>query len=185
MPRPHVSVFLAISLDGYIAGPDGDLSWLAVCAGDSTAATGYDALFARVDTLLIGRATYEAVRGFPDWPFAGKRVVVATHRPIAAAHGEVARAGTLEGLLDDLHAEGARAVYLDGGNLVAQGLDAGLVDELTLSLVPVILGGGVPLFRGERARSDWRLVDTRRLPSGLVQVRYRPATAPAEAPAAR
>lgn len=175
---PEVRVFVGISLDGFIAGDGGDLSWLDVCAGESTAATGYDALLATADTLLMGRRTWEAIRGFEPWPYPGKRVAVATHRPLQARHGEQAVSGPVPEMLATLAAQGARVVYLDGGALVSQALDAGCVSELTLSIVPVVLGRGIRLFQGERGRSDWRLVATRDFPSGLVQCRYVPAGPP-------
>ena len=171
-PTPKVAVFLGISLDGFIAGPDGDLSWLDACASESPADTGHDALMARTDTLLIGRRTYDAVLGFPEWPFAGRQVRVLTHRPLQARHGEIACAGELSAVLDELQAAGARQVYLDGGQVVQQALALGRVDELTLSWIPVVLGGGTRLFDAALPRSGWRLAHHRAFASGMVQARY-------------
>ncbi len=95
MDRPVVSVFLAVSLDGFIAGPDGDLTWLDPYATDSTVETGYERLIRDIDTLLMGRNTYEKVLSFDFWPYLGKRVVVLTHRPLSCRHGEMAQAGPL------------------------------------------------------------------------------------------
>jgi len=85
MAHPRCAAFLAVSLDGFIARPDGGLDWLTPFQGEH----GYQAFFSTVDTLLIGRATWEVVQGFPEWPFAGKRVAVLTHRPLQARHGEL------------------------------------------------------------------------------------------------
>ena len=90
-----VTVFLGISLDGFIAGPGGDLAWLSECATESPTDTGYDELMGRTDALVLGRNTYEAVRQFSDWPFEGKRVYVMTHRPLVPAHGEIALQGNI------------------------------------------------------------------------------------------
>ncbi|AQR67584.1 deaminase [Janthinobacterium sp. LM6] len=173
MHKPFVSVFLGISLDGCIAGENGDLSWLAELAPDTPEATGYTALMAQVDTLLIGRTTYDAVLGFAPWPYAGKRVVVLSHRDFAPRHGEQRREGSVREVLRELAEEGCRHVYLDGGAVIRAGLREGVIDSVTLSVLPVVLGKGVRLFEDGLPRSDWRLDGTRQLPSGVVQLRYR------------
>lgn len=173
MKKPFVSVFLGISIDGCIAGENGDLSWLAELAPDSPDATGYTALMEQVDTLLIGRTTYDAVLGFEPWPYAGKRVVVLSHRDFVPRHGEQCRAGSVREVLEGLAKEGCRHVYLDGGAVTRAGLREGVIDSLTLSMLPVVLGKGVRLFEDGLPRSDWRLDHTRQLPSGVVQLRYR------------
>src|SRR5450830_1656946 len=161
MQQAHVSVFLGISIDGCIAGEEGDLSWLAELAPDSPEATGYTALMEQVDTLLIGRTTYDAVLGFEPWPYAGKRVVVLSHRDFAPRHGEQRREGSVREVLAGLAAEGCRHVYLGGGAVIRTGLGEGAADSLTLSVLPVVLGKGVRLFDDGLPRSDWRLDDTR------------------------
>lgn len=172
MQKPFVSVFLGTSIDGCIAGEDGDLSWLAELAPDSPEATGYTALMAQVDTLLIGRTTYDAVLDFEPWPYAGKRVVVLSHRDFAPRHGEERREGSVAAVLAQLAADGYRHVYLDGGAVIRAALREGVIDSLTLSVLPVVLGKGVRLFEDGLPRSDWHLEGTRQLPSGVVQLRY-------------
>lgn len=174
VPRPRTAVFLGISLDGCIAGPSGDLSWLAECAAESTLDTGYDDLMNRVDTHLIGRNTYESVLGFPEWPYAQHQVRVLTNRPMTARFNELACQGPIDQVLTRLAEEGARGVYLDGGQVVRQALEAGVVDELTLSWVPVVLGDGVRLFSGSLSFRRWQLVGSKSFKSGLVQCRYVP-----------
>lgn len=174
MGKPEVTVFLGISLDGYIAGEGGDLSWLSVVESDPPEETGYNALMNRVDTLVLGRNTYDTILGFEAWPYSGKRVVVMTHRELASRHGEAAYDGTVPDLLKTLGAEGCGHVYLDGGTVVREGLAAGVVDEMILSWIPVILGGGIPLFRPGVSMSHWRLEESRVFPSALLQGRYLP-----------
>jgi dihydrofolate reductase len=111
------------------------------------------------------------VLGFDAWPYAGKRVIVMTHRPLAARHGEESFAGTPAALVARLAAAGTRRVYVDGGDVIRQFLAAGLIDDLTLSIIPVLLGDGVPLFGG--AAHGLRLEGTHAFDSGLVQLRYR------------
>lgn len=172
---PKVVVFLGVSLDGFIAGPGGDLSWLADCASESPAETGYNDLMATTDALVLGRNTYDAVRSFNEWPFGTKPVYVLTHRPLNAGHGERAVQGSMEQVLRTVHESGARAVYLDGGDVVRQALQAHLVDELVLSWVPVVLGEGNRLFGEGLPPSCWRLTHSRGFQSGMVQASYRKA----------
>ena len=172
MSRPFVSVFIAQSLDGHIAREDGAIDWLD-CVSMPGEDYGYQAFHAQVDTLVIGRKTYDTVLAFPEWPFDGKRVVVLTHRGIAPHHGERAHAGALAPLLATLHAEGTRHVYLDGGMAIRQGLAENVVDEMILSTVPVLLGRGRPLFDGSVPASTWDLVDSRAYASGLVRNTWR------------
>lgn len=171
--RPIVSAFLALSLDGYIAGPNGDLSWLEPYGTDSPTETGYERLLGEIDTLVMGRNTYEKVLTFGFWPYTGKRVIVLTNRPFAPVYGEIAQDGPLSEVLKDLRGCGSRHVYVDGGQVVCQGLASRLVDEITLSWVPVMLGGGIRLFDGMSDQVAWTVQSVRQLPSGIVQAVYR------------
>ncbi|WP_017786486.1 dihydrofolate reductase family protein [Aeromonas dhakensis] len=172
--RPRVSAFLALSLDGFIAGEGGDLAWLEPYNGDSQDETGYSALMASADTLLMGRNTYDIVSAFPEWFYGDKPVVVLTHRPAAPREHVSFRQGALAQVLDELWQVGSRHLYLDGGELVRQGLQGALVDELILFWVPVTLGRGAPLFAGSLPGA-LKPVSSTVLPSGLVRVVYQPA----------
>jgi dihydrofolate reductase len=164
-----VIVFVGTSIDGFIAEANGGLDFLKPFEGEEH---GYDDFFRSIDTLVVGRATYQTVLGFEAWPYKGKRVVVLTHRPLQPKYGETTHQGELAPLFIRLAAEGARHVYLDGGVAIRQGLRERLVDEMTISTVPITLGAGRPLFGGDVQTTAWRLVSFRQLPSGLVQARY-------------
>jgi dihydrofolate reductase len=167
--RPHCSVYIAVSLDGYIARADGGLDWLSIVErpGEDY---GYKVFFDSVDALVIGRKTYDTVLAFEQWPYETKRCTVVTRSPPASRHGETFHAGSLSSLLDRLATDGVRRVYVDGGALIRSFLAEDLVDDVTLSVIPVLLGSGVPLFGGvERAMT---LVSSRSFPSGLVQLCY-------------
>lgn len=173
MFRARCSVFIATSLDGYIARPDGAIDWLArVELPDED--YGFVAFYASVDALVMGRATYDTARSFPEWPYAGKRVYVLTHRPVEARHGEVFVDGAADDVLGRVSADGATHVYVDGGVTIGQFLRARLIDRLTISVIPIILGAGVRLFNGGEAEHGLELEEARSWPeSGLVQLRYR------------
>jgi dihydrofolate reductase len=183
--RPQCAVFIAASLDGFIARSDGGLDWLSVVERPSED-YGYRAFFDGVDALVMGRRTYDTVLGFDDWPYTGKRCLVLTHAPASPRADEEFVSGAPAVLLDRLGAEGVRRVYVDGGAVIRQFLAAGLVDELTVSLIPVLLGDGIPLFVGggdpaslatpiatpATPTRGLRLVSARSFDSGLVQLRY-------------
>lgn len=173
MTRPRVSVYLGVSLDLRIARTDGRLDWLEQFHDPSVGDYGFAAFFASVDLLMMGRATYDTVLGFPDWPYADKRLVVLSHRPFTPARPTVERAeGSLAPLLERLGREGVRHVYLDGGQLVQQALREGVVDALTLSVVPLVLGSGRPLFVDGLPEARLRLEGVEHFRTGLVQLRY-------------
>lgn len=177
MARPRVSVFIATSLDGFIAREDGSIDFLD-CVNTPGEDYGFAEFFAQVDTVVLGRATWDSVRCFAEWPFTGKHVVVLSRSAITPTHGEQLHAGALAPLLQSLHEDGCRHVYLDGGKVIRQGLVENLVDEMTISLIPVLVGRGRPLFGDTVPASTWSLVDTRGYASGLVQCRWRPRDLP-------
>jgi len=174
MERPRCSGYIAASLDGFIARPDDGLDWLDAVQrpGEDY---GFAAFFASVDVLLLGRNTWEVARHFDPWPYAEKRCVVLTSRPAEGSHGETFHGGDPAPLLARLAAEGVRRVYVDGGVTLGRFLAAGLLDDLTVSLVPVLLGEGIRLFPGGYAGRGLELTGSRSFPSGLVQVDYRVA----------
>lgn len=181
MPKPRVRVYLACSLDGFIAGPDHELDWLhAPYPADERLrpdprALRFDTFLAQIGSMLMGRATYDVVAGLGvEWPYGEIPVHVATRRPLDPLTPTVrAVKGDIVDLIADARAAaGERDVYLDGGDLVRQGLAAGLVDEMTLTLVPVLLGDGVRLFDGVD-RTTVQFTDHRTYDGGLVQLTAR------------
>lgn len=165
----QVRVFIGVSLDGFIAREDGSLDFLKPFEGEDH---GYDEFMCSIDVLVVGRSTYDSVLGFDAWPWEGKRVVVLTHRPLDARYGETTHTGTLAPLIARLVAEGVRGVYLDGGIAIRQGLEEDVVDEMTISTVPVMIGAGRRAVGGPPQTKAWTLGLVRQYPSGLVQVRY-------------
>lgn len=170
MARARCSVFLATSVDGYIARRDGSLDWLERFHGHDH---GYAEFIASIDTIVVGRGTYDTVLGFAEWPYDGKRVVVMTHRPGVAGHGERFTTAPPHEVVAELSHGGARRIYIDGGHVIRQFLAARLIDDLTISLAPVVLGAGIRLFTGDEGEHALVLDSSESWPNGLVQLRYR------------
>ncbi|MCU1419460.1 MAG: deaminase [Mycetocola sp.] len=166
------SAFLAMSLDGFIARPDGGLDWLLE-AGADLEDTGYDDFFAAVDSMLIGRNTYDIVAAFDEYPYAGKRVLVLSSSLETVEWPDATVHRSLNSALETLAAEGRRHVYVDGGTVVQQFLRAGMLDNLTVSIAPVLIGFGIPLFGPLDSDVKLELTGTRELPAGFTQATYR------------
>lgn len=177
--RPKSSVFIATSLDGFIARTDGSLDWLddanrRVPAGEDC---GYGAFIATVDTIVMGRETFGQALSFPSWPYRDMPVVVLSRQRLAIRAALAATVSAASDhprrLVDRLGAAGARHLYVDGGQTIQGFLRAGLIDELTITVVPVLLGGGRPLF-GTLTRSiDLELCASRKFDFGFLQYTYR------------
>ena len=168
-----ISVFVGTSVDGFIARPDGGLDFLPAGGGEPH---GYDEFIATVDTIVIGRKTFETVLGFDAWPYGTKRVVVLSSRPLdlsALRAGRVEQmAGAPADIVAVLAATGTRHVYVDGGVTIQGFLHAGLVQRLVVTRVPVLIGQGIPLFGSLPHDVRLRHVATRPYASGLVQSEY-------------
>lgn len=170
---PTISVFVGTSVDGFIARHNDSLDFLDEGGGEPH---GYDEFFASIDTLLIGRKTYEVVVKFPEWPYGEKRVVVLSSQPldfsgISAAHVEQ-MTGSPQDIISQLAATGAQNIYLDGGVTIQRFLRAGLVDRLIITRVPVLIGEGIPLFGSLPHDVHLRHVRTQHYATGLVQTEY-------------
>jgi dihydrofolate reductase len=173
------TVYIATSLDGYIARPDGGLDWLSQGGGEGGGDGedyGYKAFMATVDALVMGRHTYEKVLTFGAWPYERKRVVVLSSRPVTIAPEIAATvesmAGTPAEVVERLAARGLGHLYVDGGVTIQRFLAAGLIDRFIITRIPVLIGAGIPLFGPLERDVRLRHVETRSFPSGLVQGEY-------------
>jgi len=168
-----VSVFIGTSVDGFIARPNGDLDFLPAGGGEPH---GYNEFMASVDALVIGRNTFETVLVFPEWPYGDKRVVVLSSRGLdfSTVRGGVVEqmAGAPEAIVAKLAASGVKHIYVDGGITIQRFLRAGLVQRLTITRVPVLIGEGIPLFGAIPRDLRLRHVATQHYPSGLVKSEY-------------
>lgn len=175
------SVFIASSLDGYIARPDGSLDWLEaaneqVPAGEDC---GYAAFMADIDLLVMGSETFAKVLSFPEWPYPGRAVWVVSRTPREWPAG-LPEGVTLLGLepaalVQEAGKRGFRRLYVDGGRLIQSFLRAGLVSDITVTRIPVLLGTGRPLFGELDADIGLELLSSTAYPFGFVQTTYRVA----------
>jgi dihydrofolate reductase len=171
---PDAVVYLATSLDGYIAGPSGELDWLPDAPEGSD--LGFAEFIASVDALAMGRNTFETVLTFGGWPYEGTPVLVLSRTLIdvperLAGKAEVSALAPAA-LLEELGTRGCKRVYIDGGRVIQSFLADDLVQEMILTLIPVVLGRGIPLFAPMDRKLDWDLVSSTVVGQGLVQLRY-------------
>lgn len=169
----RTSVFVGISLDGFIARAGGAFDFLT--ASGAEADNGYAEFFATVDALVIGRHTYDIVRSFPAWPYGSTPVYVLSTRSLTAAPSgsRVERlSGTPAEICARLAAGGCQHVYVDGGITIQRFLRAGLIQHLTITRVPILIGAGVPLFGPIDGDIRLRHVASRTLAGGAVQSEY-------------
>lgn len=165
------SVFVGVSVDGFLARPNDALDFLPENAEEH----GYTEFFASVDAVVVGRGTYEVVLGFGGWAYGKKPVFVLSSRELKPAP-ETAVVERLSGeppeIWATLAARGFRHLYVDGGKTVQRFLRAGLIDRLVVTRVPVLIGEGIPLFGPTGRDVALKHVATRAYPSGLVQSEY-------------
>ena len=169
----RASVFVGVSVDGFLARHDGSFDFLPPGGGEEH---GYEAFMASVDALVIGRGTFEVVLGFETWPYGDKRVVVLSSRPLdlSKVRGGVVEqmSGEPRDIVAKLDAQGVKHAYIDGGVTVQRFLRAGLIQRIVVTRVPVLIGTGIPLFGPVDADIKLRHVATRSYASGLVQSEY-------------
>lgn len=164
---------IAVSLDGKIARPDGSVDdWLADYPAEDF---GIDTFLAGVDAILMGRGTYEAVRGLGDWPHPGKPTVILTTRPLddLTPAGVEVRSGDVAAVADELEGRGYRRVWIEGGGQVVRSMIAiGKLDVLEMAVIPVILGDGVPLFPQDTGELKLRLTKCETKAKGALHLVY-------------
>lgn len=165
--------YLAVTLDGKIARPDGAVDFLD---GFSAEEAGFEAFFAGVDALVMGRGAYDAVMGLGVWPYGQKPVTVLTSRPLADAPPWVTpRNQGAENAVEVIDRQGYGRVWVVGGGVVLAALMAtGRIDLLELWMVPVLIGAGIPLFPPWAPTGPVSLLSAEAGPKGMVRLSYRP-----------
>jgi len=167
---------MAVSIDGYIAGPDNDLDWLEQLPNPDGDDFGFADHMASIDAVVMGRGTFDAVADFRPWPYDKPVVVVSSslsELPDDLLDSVQLISGSPGEVVDQCHQRGFDNLYIDGGSFVTAFLREGLIDEMTISRIPVLLGGGTQLFGSLPEAVWWDHVSTRSFAGGLVQSTYR------------
>jgi dihydrofolate reductase len=172
-PPIQTSVFIGVSVDGFIARCNGDLDFLPPGGGEPH---GYAEFFTSIDALVIGRKTFETVLALADWPYGDKTVVVLSSRRLDFS---AARRGVVEQMAGDpveivmrLAARGFHHLYIDGGLTIQRFLGSRLIQRLIITRVPVLIGQGIPLFGSLPRDIKLQHIETRAYASGLVKSEY-------------
>lgn len=175
----EISVYIATSLDGFIARENGALDWLPGSdgAGNDPEDYGYRAFMDTVDAIVMGRRTYEMVQAFGKWPYGSTPVTILSETLTALDPGlppsVSLRNTTPEKLCEELDTAGIGHLYVDGGVTIRKFLDAGLVNKIIITRVPILLGSGIPLFGPLQKDIPLEHVKTLAFHNGFVQSHYR------------
>jgi dihydrofolate reductase len=168
-----LSVFCGVSVDGFLARPNGELDFLDAGGQEPH---GFEEFFSSVDVLVIGRKTYEVVLGFGGWAYGKKPVVVlSTHTLDFSSIPDAVveqMSGEPAAIIERLSARGFQHAYIDGGITIQSFLAAGLIDRMIVTRVPILIGEGVPLFGPLPNDVLLRHIATRTYNGGLVQTEY-------------
>ena len=171
---PTVSVYIATSLDGFIARKNGEIDWLS--GGESGEDYGYAKFISDVDHVVMGRNTYEKVLTFGGWHYE-KKVLVLTSRDLTIPPELTDKVEALQlsprELIHELGLRHSRHIYLDGGVTIQRFLRAGLVDEMTITTIPILIGEGLPLFGALDADLKLGLIQSQSFVNGFVQNKYK------------
>jgi dihydrofolate reductase len=175
MEKRKVRVYIAASLDGYIAHSDGDIDWLdSVARPDED--YGYAAFIETIDTVIMGRKTYEKVLSFGgEFPHADRECYVLSRTERLLMGKYIFTADLGDNLLDQIRSKPGKDIFIDGGSeAIDLFREKGLIDSYTISIIPMLLGEGIPLFKENDKEQPLKLVEATTFDSGLVQLSYEP-----------
>ena len=170
-------VYIATSLDGYIADKDGKLDWLETIPNPGHDDLGYGEFITTIDAIVMGRSTFEVVQSFDiPWPYTLPVFVLSNSLQFVPEElvGKVEiLCGTPAEVLSTISERGYLSLYIDGGNVIQSFLENNLIDELIITTIPMLLGGGVPLFSILSERQQFELVGSKTLLNAMVQTHYK------------
>ncbi|MBN3873122.1 dihydrofolate reductase family protein [Nostoc sp. JL33] len=169
-----VTLYIAASLDGYIARSDGGIDWLSIL--DTEAEDyGYAAFYESIDAIVLGSKTYEIGLSFDQWPYPEKKSFVFTQRHLKSERQDIVFVSdTVKQALANIEAQGLQNIWLVGGGaLINSFLQHSLIDEYIISTIPIILGGGIRLFPPFSPEEKLELINSKQYSTGLLQAHYR------------
>lgn len=169
------TIYIATSLDGYIATEEGELDWLDEIPNPDKSDFGFAEFMSRVDALVMGRHTFEKVVSFDAWPYDKPVFVLSQHLTRVPA-GYEGKAKIIKGdaraIVERLNSQGYQNLYIDGGKVIQSFLTEDLIDEMIITRVPILLGGGIPLFGRLPRVARFRHIETKIHNDTLVMSRY-------------
>jgi dihydrofolate reductase len=168
-------IYIATSLDGYIADKEGGIDWLANIPNPEKSDFGFSEFMEKVDALVMGRNTFETILSFGEWPYNKKVFVLSnTLKIIPDRLKEKAEliSGKAKEIVEDLSDKGYKNLYIDGGMVIQSFLEEDLIDEMVITRVPIILGDGIPLFVKSGKQINFKKVKTEVLNDQLVKSYY-------------
>ena len=168
-------VYIATSIDGYIARKDGNIDWLMEIPNPDHSDYGFSAFMERIDGIVMGRKTFDLVVSFGKWPYSKPVFVLSNSLNSVPDHlkgkAEIVR-GNLKLLLDSLYQNGYTNLYIDGGKTIQSFLRQDLIDEIIITRIPIILGSGIPLFENMDSEIRFEHIETEIFNNALVKSRY-------------
>ena len=169
------SVFIAASVDGFIARKDGSLDWLTKIENPEKTDYGFQAFMDRMDAVVMGRKTFESIENFEPWPYSKPVFVLSGTLNPAEKNKPGVRImnKSPKELVSDLNRQGLNNLYIDGGKTIQGFLTENLIDELIITRIPILLGSGIPLFGNDNPELKLRHIRTESFQNGLIQSTYR------------
>lgn len=169
-----IKLYIAVSIDGYIAHSDGDLDWLMKYPINSETNYGYDDFYKSIDTVIMGGQTYRDILNMDFvWPYKDKTTYVITRNSMGAKENVHSITNNVIEEISKLREEKGKDIWLvGGGELTAMLLKQDMVDEMIITTIPVILGNGIPLFPNQPKESNWKLQDSMSYKNGVIQTTY-------------
>lgn len=168
-------VYIATSLDGFIADKNGNLDWLNAIPNPEQSDFGWAKFLNSIDAIVMGRKTFEAVCGFDcPWPYPKPVYVVSNSLKSLKSHSDKATLiqGAPSHIVNTLHSKGYRNLYIDGGITIKHFLEENLIDEMVITTIPILLGGGTPLFSGLKSSIDFNLIKSEVILNSIVKNHY-------------
>ena len=169
-------VYIATSVDGYIATKDGGIDWLHEIPNPTGSDYGFSDFMNRIDALVMGRKTFETVLGFEEWPYS--KLVFVWSKTLTSLDPDLKGkaeliSGTARSVTQELRAKGFKNLYIDGGKTIQSFLNEGQIDELIITRIPVLLGEGTPLFVPSERSCKLKAEKTDIYEGGLVKTHYK------------
>jgi dihydrofolate reductase len=169
-------IYIATSLDGFIAAKDGSIDWLMEIPNPEGSDFGFAEFFENIDAVVLGRNTFESVLSFGQWPYT--KPVFVLSNSLKTVPGHLAEKvelikGTPEGIVEKLNSRQYNNLYIDGGKTIQEFLKKEMIDEMIITKIPILLGEGIPLFSDLANRQKFEHVKTEVLNNTIVKSSYR------------